>query len=275
MVEEMRTIVNLMPAPVVVGLLLTVGALSAPIAVEAQVRIVGHTVADGDESPIEGVAVTVVSPDGDDLDERFTDSEGRFIVLVQEGLETVRLRAERIGYETVLTPPIDLERYSSINVQVRLAPEAVPMAPLEVVAGQRTDASFMHQGFRQRKELGLGQYITREEIERRSPSQVTDLLRTLPGVRLNSSARGSHSVVTMARGQAGSLAGGQCPAQVYVDDFHVNKAGGWTFRIDDVVSPGDVEGIEVYKGLATVPAEFLSPRADCGVVVIWTRRRSG
>ena len=44
------------------------------------------------------------------------------------------------------------------------------------------------------------------------------------------------------------------------------------FRIDEVISPGSVEGIEVYRGLSTVPAEFLNPDAECGVIAIWTRR---
>jgi hypothetical protein len=49
-------------------------------------------------------------------------------------------------------------------------------------------------------------------------------------------------------------------------------AGADAPTIDDVVTPNVTEGIEVYRGVATVPPEILSPDAMCGVVAIWTRR---
>jgi hypothetical protein len=33
-----------------------------------------------------------------------------------------------------------------------------------------------------------------------------------------------------------------------------------------------VEAIEVFKGLGSVPPEFLNVYARCGVIAIWTRR---
>ena len=70
-----------------------------------------------------------------------------------------------------------------------------------------------------------------------------------------------------------------CATQIFVDGFLLNRRTGSSrgappidFRIDDVVSPSSIEGIEVYRGLSTVPAEFLNPDAECGVIAIWTRR---
>jgi outer membrane receptor for ferrienterochelin and colicin len=70
--------------------------------------------------------------------------------------------------------------------------------------------------------------------------------------------------------------------QIFVDGFLVNRRMVGVngnrpsdFRIDDVVSPASVEGIEVYRGLSTVPPEFLNPDAVCGVIAIWTRRGGG
>ncbi len=44
--------------------------------------------------------------------------------------------------------------------------------------------------------------------------------------------------------------------------------------LDDVVNPETVEGIEVYRTAAQVPAEFGGSGifTRCGVLVIWTRR---
>lgn len=270
----MRMLTGLISTPPTIGLALATLVLAAPVTAQDDdtVRLVGHVVTDRDQAPIERVVVTVVDPDGNDLTESYTDAEGRFTLLVDENPGTVKLRAQRLGYATVLSPPLHIEGFTTMTVEVRLSPEAVPMAPLEVVSGRQKPTSFKLDGFQRRRELGLGSYITRDDIERRNPSHVSDLLRTLPGIQLSSSGTGSNAVVTMDRGV--NLRG-RCAAQIYVDEFHVNRAGGWTFRIDDVVSPGDVFGIEVYRGLATVPAEFLSPQADCGVVVIWTRRMNG
>jgi hypothetical protein len=41
--------------------------------------------------------------------------------------------------------------------------------------------------------------------------------------------------------------------------------------IDDVVSPTQLEGIEVYRHAAEVPAEFLTAGSSCGAIVLWTR----
>ena len=41
--------------------------------------------------------------------------------------------------------------------------------------------------------------------------------------------------------------------------------------IDELVPPSDVEGIEVYKGAATIPVELNGTGSACGVVSIWTR----
>ena len=43
-------------------------------------------------------------------------------------------------------------------------------------------------------------------------------------------------------------------------------------NIDDLVGPGDVEGIEIYKGPATTPVQFNTMFAGCGAIAIWTRR---
>ena len=41
----------------------------------------------------------------------------------------------------------------------------------------------------------------------------------------------------------------------------------------DEVRPEDVEGLEIYRGAASLPPEFNKGSAMCGAVVIWTRDR--
>ena len=56
-----------------------------------------------------------------------------------------------------------------------------------------------------------------------------------------------------------------CRPQVFV---HTMSYSG---EVDDI-SPDDIEAMEVYTSIATVPAELQSARAQsCGAIVIWTR----
>jgi hypothetical protein len=41
------------------------------------------------------------------------------------------------------------------------------------------------------------------------------------------------------------------------------------------MNPDDIAAIEVYARVATVPAEFTTPKSTCGAVVIWTKWKLG
>lgn len=252
-----------------VGLLL----LGAAAAAEAQVHLYGRVIEDASEQPIAGADVVLQDARGRVVASRTTDELGQFRFLVEQ-TGPVRLRVGRVGYRPVTTPELDFGDYTLFSVEVRLAVEAVLLAPLEVVGRSRSSLSPTLAGFERRRQGGTGWYVTRADIERQKPDRVTDLLATAPGVAIH------RRIVFMGR------AGG-CPAQIYVDGFLLNRptpAGSGMgpgrrtpsstemFPIDDVVKPDVVEGIEVYQGLSRVPPEFLSPEAACGVVAVWTRR---
>ena len=236
-----------------------------------QVYVTGTVITHETLEPIPFVTVSLLDDDGEVISNRVSGRDGSFSFAVPE-TGRVSLRAERIGYETVVTPSLKVDRFRSMELELRMSARAVPLAPLEVVLHVPRETSPFLTEFEHRRQRGFGQYIGREQIERRNPTHVTDLLRDVPGLRVVGNGRG-RGTVTTARGA--SIAGGACPAQIYVDGFHVNRADGFTFRVDDVVQPNEVVGIEVYRGLSGVPPEFLSPRAKCGVVAIWTRRGGG
>lgn len=239
-------------------------------AADAQVHLHGRVIEDGSEQPIVNAAVVLQDGYGRRLARQITDETGRFSFAVR-GSGPVRLRAERIGYQRTTTPPLHFDGYTMYRVEIRLDVDAVLLAPLEVVTRSRSGVSPTLAGFDLRRRNGLGWYITREEIERRNPNRVTDILATVPGVSLH------RQVVYMSRGR-------HCPAQIFIDGFRINRSlppmpvtgerfsTTEAFPIDDMVRPSSVEGIEVYQGLSRVPAEFLTAEAACGVVAIWTRR---
>ncbi len=236
-----------------------------------QVRIVGRVIDDVTETPIPQAEISLLAPDGSVLSRTLSSETGTFEFEVRR-VRGVRITARQLSYADNTTPLLYFDGRRFFQVEVRLDPEAILLAPLEVIAwsGELDDA--LLGGFRQRLEAGLGIFITREAVEARNPTMVTDLLREVPGVRVTGGGPGAEATIRMARAGMSN-----CATQIFVDGFLVNRRSGarsapMDFRIDDVVSPGSVEGIEVYRGLSSVPAEFLNPDAECGVIAIWTRR---
>lgn len=221
--------------------------------------------------PVPGALIYVLDSYGNPMARRITGDFGEFAVEVRR-LAGVRLQAGRMGYATVETPFLDFGGHHYFMVEILLDVEAVLLAPLEVVArGFRLERSPLFEGFDHRSQLGFGSFFTRAEIESLRPLRVTDLLQRIPGVFLSGSGAGHRRIVTMSRTPVGR-GGGACPVQIFLDGMLVTRAGAGDISVDELVTPEALEGMEVYRGLSTVPAEFLNSNAHCGVVALWTRR---
>lgn len=240
--------------------------LAAPGAATAQVRLFGHVIDNQTSEPIVGAQVILVDNRGRWVEAHTTTAAGEFDFTVKRD-GAYRLRGSRLGYRDNTTPRLFLGEHSAIRVELRLDVDAILLAPLEIVARSPARSSPVLENYNARLKSGLGTFVTREQIERARVGRVTDVLATVSGIRLESAGgAGNRRVIYMRQA---------CPAQVFIDGFLLNRPGA-SIAVDDVVSPGSVEGIEIYGGFGTVPAEFLNPNARCGVVAIWTRRgRSG
>ncbi len=235
--------------------------------VEVQGRVVDARTADS----IPGATVLIMDSYGDRIARRITDEAGRFSVEVHRR-SAIRLRVGGLGYETVNTPLLHFGDNDFFVLEILLDVDAVPIAPLEVVAQAETlERSVAFRGFDHRVQLGFGSYFTRSDIDEIQPQRVSDLLRRVPGVRLTGSGAGHRQIVTMSRSLMGR-GGGPCQVQIYMDGRLITRARSVDISVDELVAPGDLEGVEIYRGLSTVPAEFMTPDAHCGVVALWTRR---
>jgi hypothetical protein len=263
-------------------------AASLPAVSGAQTVVQGHLVDDGSNAPLGGGQVVLVGSEGRAQRRVTTDLTGRFSFQdITPG--PFRMRASKLGFETAVTPYIQTENGDTVVVEVRLARGAVLLAPVTVVARSRPRPSIQLEGFYDRMEAGFGYFITRDDIQRRNASYISDLIMTVPGMRLGGTTVGGRRTVVSTRALRGW---GSCPVQVFVDGFHMNRRGvsrveavmdstggaifneesDPNFSIDDHIVPNSIEGMEVYKGTSDVPAEFWTPDAMCGTVVIWSRR---
>jgi len=180
-------------------------------------------------------------------------SQGRFVVsTLTPGRHRIELRS--VGYRPLV------REFTTAPGQVLELP--FPMvftgAQLPEIAVEARNSKLLPRfaGFEQRRQNGLGLYITRDEIKAKGYMNMGYALRTMSGVRVNCAA--TDCSVRMARSTAG------CGPTYYVDG-HMARSFAETTPISDV------QGIEVYRGAAEMPAEFAGDGAMCGVIVIWTR----
>lgn len=250
------------------GLLLG-AALASPAG--AQVVLTGRVVDDVSQTPLEGARVLLLNRYNKTAGYAVTGESGQFR-FERSDYGIYRLDVKAPGFEPAVTPLLwMIQGRDFAELEVRLAPHAVLLAPLEVVELSPLGTSPVLENMMQRRLHGFGYQITRQDIEERHPQRVTDMLAELPGVRTSTSGnRVGGRTIHMDRVTTGP-GGGDCPVQVFVDGTLAHR-GDDDVAIDDLVDPLDVEAIEVFRGLATTPPEFLNSMSRCGVIAIWTRR---
>jgi hypothetical protein len=191
-----------------------------------------------------------------------------------------RLRVSSLGYARTTTAASRVEAGEALTLVVRVSPSALALAPLEVTATVRATSPVL-ESFYARAERGFGGvFLTRADIERAGPSRsVSDLVAGLTGVHLDGAATpGLPRGVFLSEGQSGG-SGRTCPVQVFLDGVPVDRRGGLSgsvhrgVQLDRLVTPAEVEGIEIYRSLSEIPPEFLTTDARCGVIAVWRRER--
>ena len=215
-------------------------------------------------SPLPG---TLVELNGERI--AVADSIGSFDVLgvqVRWGSNVLTVRhssfsnVEAIDEFWVSDPDETLEFAASLDVP------AVALPGIDVEATRVVPARL--RGFYERMEDGVGIFLTREQIEERVPRRVTDLF---PRFRAMSRSRAANSF--------GLAATPECLAPLIFLDGHLLGSESRVIFIDDrmqpnisdFVHPDDVEAVEIYDTVASVPAVFAMSGSGCGVIAIWTR----
>lgn len=185
-----------------------------------------------------------------------TATDGSFRLAAPGGDRMLLVR--RLGFRpeslAVVIPP-----GGTTEVSVRLVATPQTLAPVVVATTDIRRYAPRLRAFHERRERGFGRFFTAEDIDRRNPAVVTDLLRTVPGTRIT--RQGGQSVVTF-RGQ-------NCVPLIWIDGAPA-VAG---YLDPDLFQPNSLAGIEVYSGPATVPSElmWLRGKGACGVIALWTR----
>ena len=257
----------------VVVLALTAASMtiSSPLAAQSAIR---GRVIDTNATPIELVQVVL----GHGVVLTHTQKNGTFFApLTPPGPHLLVFR--KLGFRprelSLPVAPTD-----TAVVEVVLVPEATRLEDITVSAPAPTSVSPKREAFNSRRDARRqgrngGTFIDELALREQEHSPISQILRSVAGLRIMRLHGGGAAVAT-SRGQAMTLirATQPCFAQVFVDGALV-----WTlrdlptqgpFNIDDLGAV-TLQGIEVYKGSASTPAELSGSGSDCGTIVLWTR----
>ena len=237
---------------------LAAALLSVPAGTEAQVRDRGESVLVGrvtDRDTEDAVTGATIALSG--LDEERVSGPGGWFELDGVPAGSYVLRVTRIGYEA-LTDTVRVPATSRVDLDIRLVPAAVELEPLVVVASYAMGGK-MAAFYRRARTSQVGHFITRADIEAEPRAYVSGFLRRVRGLRVVQTRQGGMSMGNNI------VMRGNCRPAIFIDGILTSDGG---LTLDEMLQPGDLEGIEIYRGSET-PAAFV--RTPCGAILLWTR----
>lgn len=218
-----------------------------------------------ESGPAAGVLVTLTDSTGQRVAAAVTDDNGRFSMQHPGSGGAYELEAEHIGYAPT-RHDITVGPGEAVGLVVRLATNAVPLGEIHVTA--RRQDFLADVGFYDRMQRGLGWFVDAEEVDRRKPSRVTDLLRGAPGVQVISAGAFEADIRII---DARRLEG-ECPPAIYVDGLLVRSYPREAPALTTLVDAASVAAIEVLRRPTEIPPRYGGTNAACGVVLVWLKR---
>jgi hypothetical protein len=239
------------------GLALALGVLAFARLHEAHAQsgrreLVGK-VRDSIGAPIEGALVEIPGAASR------TNFHGAFQLWTGDA-DTITLSVRRIGYVPLKTVLIARGRaWDTVVVELNASMQSLTAVAVTEPATRR---GLGLRGFEERRAIGLGMFVTREQIASRNSSRPSDVVRGMRGVNLVRLRSGGYGI----RFTPYTAARPTCPPDIYIDGQLARGT-----EIDDL-SSDDIEAMELYQSWSTVPLQFSQGSVvPCGTIVIWTR----
>jgi hypothetical protein len=222
----------------------THAANAAPVPGHASLN--GRVVRSDGGRPFAGAVVTVAGTG----DTARTGDNGQFTLRgLPAGSRTLEVRA--LGWEPEALP-VELSDRNARNMVIRLATKT---AVLDAVVVSATLNAGLHRvGFDSRKRLGIGHFLSPDDLANMSATEFVDLMATMPGVRRRIDPQGN-AYVTPSRGSVG------CVSYVIDGLPFVEAIPG---QINDVMPVSEIGAVEVYQPSEAPPGAAFSPPAPQG-----------
>ena len=221
--------------------------------------VVNGRITDIDGQPVGGARVSIE----EDHLTAMTAADGTFRIRgAKLGTRTMTIR--KLGFEPVRTT-IDLKSREPFPVNLTLAKFVAVLE--DVTINALRDRGLDRIGFNARRHKGTGTFITPEDLARRNPIRVNDILRVASYLRFTRLPNGTDIV----SGRPSIVAGGAGGCVRYFVD-----GTPWVSTDDSPDSfyhPSEIGAVEVYPP-TLVPSQFMrfSQRGElCYVVMLWTK----
>ncbi|MFO7892430.1 MAG: carboxypeptidase regulatory-like domain-containing protein [Longimicrobiales bacterium] len=235
--------------------------LALDVSADAPGRIVGRVVEVGTDRPLEGATVEVAGA-------KVVSNEAGGFVVGDVAPGEVPVRATLLGYADA-DGTVELSGGQTAEMEIRLSTRPIEVEPITVTV-RAEPLSGPIAGFNDRLESGRGTFILADEIERRNPIRLTQILQ-------------AHHLRVEQNGRQLVNPRQNCAPMVYLDGVRATYIRDRTLTAAlreaadavNMVHPSSVAGIEVYRGAAELPAMFSGRYASCGAIGIWTKRHSG
>ncbi len=234
----------------------------------------GRVFAASDGQPISGAEVRLL-----DRLVRISGGDGSFS-FTDVAAGAAVLSVSRLGYAPARGTVV-IGGGQTLTVRVQLSEEPIALDPI-VVEAVRSSGGGVLAEVRRRAELPWGTVLIGEALERK-----------LARATRTSDVLAEHQVTTYDNATVLYLDRSRCAPHVYVDGVkvtHVTRGQGLEAARDipgaegpereaaravNMVEPSAIAAIEIYQGPAETPGQFLDSDAQCGVILIWTRRGLG
>ncbi len=190
-----------------------------------------------------------------------TDGRGRYVIpLVTEGRQLVTVR--RLGYT-----PHDTTLVVTAGIMHDLRHVLERVTTLAEV--NTTASRAWAREFDEHRRIGLGQFLTRDELAKRESQRLGDIMSMMRGAKL---MRSGQTASYLATSRPRSMRG-ECFAHVWLDGMpmYLGRPGEPLYNINELLVM-QIEAIEYYEGPAETPAKYNNLNANCGVLVVHTKR---
>jgi hypothetical protein len=246
-----------------------------------------HAQADSVGAVVEG---RVVDPDGASIKEAeiiwqgdkrsvLSRADGTFSLVVPIRRETVFL-IRRPGYNPQALR-MNLSS-GSWRGSIVLVPGSQRLPDLEVAARYakpaRYSGTIKYDGFFKRQKLGLGTFVSRDQIEQMNAFHTIEILRGIPGIHVDIGVPTDPTTadIRIPRCESDDHKLGKVTVwidgQLLIESRERGLHGAGSAALAEMlqrIGPTDIEMVEVFRGPGQIPGEFHWD--GCAAIAIWTR----
>lgn len=158
---------------------------------------------------------------------------------------------------------VELSTRGPARIEIAMTRPATMLSTVVVKADR--DVGLERVGYTQRKKIGGGYHLDGDEIQKRAPTMLTDLFRTVPGLRVVPSGNGIDYQIESTR-----QATNNC-VKYWVDGAPFEAV--FPGDIDRLLPINEIAAVEVYNGVSVPPQFQMAGQSACAAIVMWSKTR--